>query len=144
MHAASFNIRTPHEFFQDVVLPQYEDFIKCNSSVRHALLALLVAYHMYEWAHPGKVPKKHFAGEYPQNLDVAESFEIARKIANGTKHFKSRIRTRAGPGFSSAFSEGFARPLNVEVSDGREESVDQILRRLIEFWKKQDETGTLG
>ena len=53
---------------------------------------------------------------------MVETLKVARSNANGTKHFAPRAKTRTQAGFSSAFSDGFARPLIIERSDGREQS----------------------
>ena len=42
-------------------------------------------------------------------------FELARNIANGTKHFSKKAKTQVQTGFSSGFSDGFACPLNVNL-----------------------------
>ena len=39
------------------------------------------------------------------------------------------------------FSDGFARPLNVEFDDGRKQSADVFLRQLVEFWVQQEKDG---
>ena len=45
-HTSSFDIKTADDFFRTVVIPQYEDFVDDELSVRHALLTTIVAYHM--------------------------------------------------------------------------------------------------
>ena len=52
MHGSSFDVRTPHDFLHEMVIPQHEDFERDNSSSRHALLAIILVYHMSEWVHP--------------------------------------------------------------------------------------------
>ena len=32
-----------------MIIPQHEDFREKNSSSRHALLTIILIYHMYEW-----------------------------------------------------------------------------------------------
>ena len=140
-HDSSFNIRTPHDFLHEMVIPQHKEFIANNSSSRYALITIILVYHMYEWVHGDKFSKEHFRSNYGNKKEMAEMFDLARKIANGTKHFKPKTRTKAQVGFSSAFSDGFARPLNVEYDDGREQSVDLFLRKMVEFWKQQEEVG---
>ena len=142
MHKSSFNIRTARDFLDKMIIPQYEDFRKKNSSSRHALLTIILVYHMYEWVHPN-IPfsEGHFKSTYENEDGVAEMFELARNIANGTKHFSQKTKTQVQTGFSSGFSDGFARPLNVEFDDGRKQSVDVFLRQLVEFWVQQEKDG---
>ena len=146
-HESSFNIRTARDFLHEIVIPQHDDFIANNSSSRHALLTILVSYHLYEWVHPQeKFSKDHFSENYKNELGMADIFELARGISNGTKHFLPKATTRTQTGFSSAFSEAFARPLNVEFPKDtvdvslsqKSVSVDLVLSKIVEFWKKQE------
>ena len=137
-HKSSFNIQTPHDFLHQLIIPQHNEFIQNNSSARHALLTIILVYHMYEWVHPKKpFQPYHFKSHYPSDLDMVGRFELARKISNGTKHFEPRANTHVQGGFSSDFSDEFARPLNVEFPGDREEPVDIFLRELVEFWQRQ-------
>ena len=83
--------------------------------------------------------KEHFAKTYPADSELADYFELARKICNGTKHFFPKAETRVQAGFSSGFSEGFARPLNLALQDDTEISTDQLLRTLADFWNRQQQ-----
>ncbi|MDH1468988.1 hypothetical protein [Shewanella sp. GD03713] len=140
-HTSSFDIKTADDYLTEMLLPQHEDFIKNNSSSRHALLTTIIAYHMYEWVHKTKFNQASFNTNYPGSPDIAIDLEVARNITNGTKHFKNKVKTRTQSGFSSGFSDGFARPLNIEFPDGTEESADKFLRRLVSFWQTQKEQG---
>ena len=66
---------------------------------------------------------------------------MARRITNGAKHFAPRAKTHTQVGFSSDFSDEFARPLNVEYDDGTQESADVFLRKMVDFWKGQGASG---
>ena len=140
-HTPLFGITTAADFFRELVIPQYEDFVANNSSCRHALLTTILAYHMYEWVHRRKFTADHFKSTYPQAASLADVFELARKITNGTKHFKPEPKTRTQKGFHSGFSDDFARPLMIEFTDGSEESADKFLCKMVEFWRVQQETG---
>lgn len=143
-HEASFEIRTAQDFLREMVIPQYNEFTSKNSSSRYALTAIILAYHMYEWVHCGrKFCPQYFKAKYPNDTGLVEKFDLARKITNGTKHFVSKVRTRKQSGFSSAFSDGFSRPLNVILDDGRWLSVDDLLRDIVSFWKRLDECSDL-
>ena len=141
MHKSSFNIRTARDFLHEMIIPQHEDFREKNSSSRHALLTIILVYHMYEWVHGCKFSIKHFRSTYKNEDGVAEMFELARNIANGTKHFSKKAKTQVQTGFSSGFSDGFACPLNVEFDDGRKQPADVFLRSLVKFWVQQKKGG---
>ena len=143
MHKSSFNIRTARDFLHEMIIPQHEDFREKHSSSHHALLAIILVYHMYEWVHGAPFSIKHFRSTYKNEDDVEQMFGLAKNIANGTKHFAQRATTQVQTGFSSGFSDGFARPLNVEFDDGRKQSVDVFLRQLVEFWVQQEKDGAL-
>ncbi len=146
-HRSSFGVANAGDFFRQIVLPQYADFLADNSSPRHALLVIIVAYHMYEWVHRRNFEVSHFERMYPSNKALANVFELARNITNGTKHFRSKAETRAhggfGPGFGRpGFGKGFARPrLIVTTSDGTEQSDVDFLRQIVDFWKQQESAG---
>ncbi|WP_051357849.1 hypothetical protein [Leisingera caerulea] len=138
---AVFFVGSADNLFTDVVAPQYEDFLKKNSDIRAAVCAIIVSYHLYEWATGNKFTRDRFDKRYPQNGDLADFFEIARKISNGVKHANPKIKTRTQPGFSSGFSSGFARPLVIVKEDGSEISVDDLLKRIVGFWEQQQALG---
>ena len=140
-HTSSFDITTAGEFFRIVVIPEYADFVANNASSRHALLTTIVAYHLYEWVNQRKFTANDFNSTYPNHLGLADIFELARNITNGTKHFDPKPTTRTQVGFSSAFSDGFARPLIVQYPDGSEQSADDFLGKMIAFWRNQETIG---
>ena len=143
-HDSSFNIRTPHHFLHEMIIPQYEEFRAKNSSSMYALLTIILVYHMYEWVHCKEFNINHFRKKYENKEEMAQLFELVRKIANGTKHFKPRAQTKVQSGFSSGFSNAFARPLIVEFDDGNKQSVDDLLYKMVEFWKHQEQVGAFG
>lgn len=96
---------------------------------------------MYEWVHGKPFKAKDFRTQYPNEHGLADTFDLARHITNGTKHFKPKAKTHTQGGFSSDFSDDFARPLNVEYGDGSQESADVFLRKVVDFWERQ---GTAG
>lgn len=141
-HMSSFGLKNAGDFFHQMVIPQHEEFISNNASSRYALLTTILAYHLFEWVHGKKFTEDHFLEKYPSHQDMVTIFEQARNITNGTKHFKSKdTTTKTQSGFSSAFSDGHARPLMVIYSDGSTASADQFLRTLIAFWKDQNSNG---
>ena len=141
-HKSSFEIKNADTFFNEMVLSQYEEFLRNNSSSRYALLTTIMAYHMYAWVHNRDCTPAAFKAAYPSHTSLAQDFEAAQLITNGTKHFRNKsVATRTQTGFSSAFSNEFARPLIIKYSDGTEISADQFIRKLIEFWKDQKANG---
>ncbi|MBI1209494.1 MAG: hypothetical protein GC191_19700 [Azospirillum sp.] len=142
---STFQIKNADDFFSEVVMPQYIDFLNTNSSSRHALLSILVVYHMYEWVFPSTVfSVEHFEKTFPVQAHLSEYFELARRISNGTKYFRTRktVSTRTQPGFSSGLSFGFAKPLMVGlVNSSGEISADELLNTIIQFWKSQKVSG---
>ncbi len=142
MTDSSFDVRTPNDYFIKMLLPQYEDFIKNNSSSRHALLTIILAYHMYEWVHNTTFNENDFNEKYINCRDVATKFNTARLITNGTKHFsKKEIETKVQLGFSSDFSNDFAKPLIIHYENGREVSADDLIYSIVDFWQKEKDNG---
>lgn len=136
-HSPEFGINDANGYFIEIVKPQYDDFLENNASRRYAILAILVTYHLFEWVHSGqKFTIEFFERTYPNDIALAKSFELARNIANGTKHFLQKTETRRQSGFSSGFTEGFARPLVVKHPDGEEQSVDKLLHDMMDFWTR--------
>ena len=140
-HKSSFDIQDANDFLNQMILPQHQEFLEKNSSSRAALLTFILVYHMYEWVHRHEFSQEHFSETYSNNEAMCEYFDAARRISNGTKYFAPRADTTVQAGFSSAFSDGFARPLNVILSDGRQVSADKLLRKLVQFWERQKQVG---
>ena len=141
-HSGSFDVKTPAGFLGQMVVPQYNDFLTNNASSRFALLCAVVAYHMYEWANNRtEFREADFKVRYPAKAHLAEWFELARRLVNGTKHFENRIATRTKTGFSSAFSSAFARPLYVIKDDGSQVSADDLLKEMVDFWSDEHAAG---
>ena len=141
-HESTFDIKTAKDFYNKIVFPQYQDFTHNSLSSRHALLSTIVLYHMYEWANGEKFTETHFRSRYSNDTDLIDSFELARKITNGTKHFGSGVKTRIQKGFNPGFDNGFARSsLVVEYSNGNEVSAEDFLAKLKCFWEEQNSIG---
>ena len=139
---SSFDVKNADDFFTQLVIPQYEEFLANNASSRHALLTTILAYHLYEWVHGEKFTEVSFLNRYPFHKEVMANFEEARNITNGTKHFKIKATaTKTQGGFSSGFSDGFARPLVIICSDGSTISADNFLRNIVNFWEEQKTKG---
>ncbi len=84
-HESTFDVKTPDDFFKIVILPQYEDFISKNSSQRHALLVILVTYHMYE-----RVNGKNLQLQASKaNIPIIQAFRIHLKLLEKLKMERS-------------------------------------------------------
>jgi hypothetical protein len=153
---ASFGITTPAQFYDLVGKPQYRLFRRSYPHAaspsaqksRHAIMSIICTYHLYDWFHGGeKFSLAHFDRHHPGQTAVRDMFEIARRVANGSKHFESRITSRVEQSFSSAFSPSFAQPaypaLLIEKDDGTELHVHDLLAALMGFWESQRTAGRL-
>jgi hypothetical protein len=153
---ASFGVTTPTQFYDLVVRPQYRLFKRSYpyaaspsaQQSRHAILSIICTYHMYDWFHGGdKFSRTHFDRHHRGQTAVRDMFEIARKVANGSKHFESRIASRVDASFSPAFSPAFAQEaypaLLIGKDDGTELHVRDLLASLIGFWESQRAAGKL-
>ena len=145
-----FDISTAGDFYEKIVKPQHQDFLDNNASSRYALLSILVTYHLHEWVggkfefgqtYKHKFFKDAFLERYPGFETEAEYFEVARRICNDTKHFLERAETRTQSGYSSSYSDSYARPLMIKISEDKEVSVDCLLKCLLAFWKKMKADG---
>jgi hypothetical protein len=155
VHERSFGIERANEFFEQILIPQYEDFLKDPLSPRYALLAIVAAYHMYDWAFKRKFTEDDFNKRYPSEKAALANLKIAQDIANGTKHFEKPSKSTAHPkakaktktfqregSFSRAFSPAFSIPmLMIQKDDGSQISADDLLENLIGFWKGQQAKG---
>ena len=140
---AQFNVGSAPDFFIEVVSPLYSAFVADNANVAKAVSAIVMSYHLFDWATGRKFEEKYFNEKYPEKPKLASDFEIARLLANGIKHDLDKIQTRTQSGFSSGFSSGFARPLVIVRPDGSKISVDDLLRSMFEFWQEQHDKGSL-
>jgi len=134
-----FNMGSPLDFYTVVVRPLYEEFVSNNGNIAKAVATITMAYHLYEWANNGqKFNEKRFKERYKNHAHLAAQFQIARQVANGVKHNLSNISTRSQAGFSSAFSEAFAKPLVIQDINGSKVSVDKLLKDIMDFWDEQN------
>jgi hypothetical protein len=145
----SFGISTSKEFLEKLHEEQ-KDFIATDClSARHALNAIITAYHLHEWVWAecrhrsdliqkwGLTSKKepeefraYLAGGCP-------GIEDARKVANGTKHFgPNKIPTGSHSGaFSRAFSpEAFDTSYLWIERNGVQVRAEHFIDELVKFW----------
>jgi hypothetical protein len=96
----TFDIKTPADLFERVLLPTYCEFVENNASSRHALQGVLVTYHLFDWANNEGFTDDAFARHYPEpeHREMLGVFWIARGLANGFKHFASPLPGKSHPG----------------------------------------------
>ena len=62
----------------EMVIPQHKEFIASNSSSRHALLTIILVYHMYEWVHGRTFSIDRFGTTYENEATMGEMFGSIR------------------------------------------------------------------
>ena len=112
----------------------HDAFVANNGSVHFGLSAVLVLYHMYD-----KFYRRQFGHDKGRSSNFPDEntykmFKIAQRLANSSKHAEVTIETIRQSGFSSGFSDGFARPLNVKF-DGEIVSLDNLVAVLYTYWE---------
>ena len=147
-HSGSFGITTPAEFLEQLLLPQHSDFQSNNASSRFALTCAIFGYHLYDWVNPTRIIKNNLRADFearyashPAKAHLAEMFDLARRLTNGTKHFENRIGTGTQSGFSAAFSSAFRRPLFVIRDNGSQIGADELLKEIVDFWTAERAAG---
>src|SRR5262245_40879910 len=104
-HSASFGITNAKQSLAKLHEEQ-TDFVTSHClSERHALNATITAYHLHEWVWGEWLQKRedlrkewgvNCADDFRKYLSadqICPAMEDARKITNGTKHFKNKIVT---------------------------------------------------
>jgi hypothetical protein len=146
---ATFGATTAKEFL-DKLHEEQADFIASHClSTRHALNAIITAYHLHEWVwgecranRPELIKKwglapKRGADEFLAYLiGQCPGIEDARRVANGTKHFGlKKIETGTHDGaFSSDFSDAFDVSYLWIERDGTRERAKSFVDELADFW----------
>jgi hypothetical protein len=147
----SFGISTSKEFL-DKLHEEQKDFVATHcQSARHALNAIITAYHLHEWVWgeyrdrsdliqkwglTSKKDAKEFRA-YLADQTRCPGIEDARKVANGTKHFglgKISTGSHSGAFQRSAFSSGFdVSHLWIERC-GTKMRAEDFIDELVKFW----------
>jgi hypothetical protein len=149
-----FGITGPTALFHNLREEQI-DFEKedCLSS-RHAINAIMTAYHLHEWvwkaylkqrsdlhaAFQLKPGEKALCLQFKSWLETAcPAMVEARKVTNGAKHLRVRVPTGEHKG---AFDRNVFQNDAFDVSYlwiervGREQRAEAFIRELVEFWEK--------
>ena len=148
----SFDITTPHQFFDKLIVEQKS--VEANlTSARHAINAAMTAWHLLEWvwgdAVKGNNNVRKKLGEPSKNIDAFRNFvlkqcpemETMQCICEGSKHVGGTKGSRVSSTsvhqgkFSKAYGKGFNRPrLRVENINGSIRYFDNELEAVINFW----------
>jgi hypothetical protein len=149
----SFNITTPGALFQKL-LDEQKDFEREHClSARHALNAVMTAYHLHEWVWGAFIKKRRdvqAALQLPREKGPATigsflawlkkqcpAMVDAQLITNGTKHYGSDIQTGTHKG---AFQRSAFQANVFDVSylwverNGRKQRAEEFVGELTEFW----------
>jgi len=142
---SSFGLNTAADLLQKLRHERAE-FIQSNCiDQRHALNAVMTAYHLCEWVFPELSGRPNFPhsnlSDFREALkDMADSpIADAGRITNGTKHFKQdRIRTGEHKG---VFQRNMVQPdvfdvsyLWLEREGGRRQQLEEFVDELVQFW----------
>jgi hypothetical protein len=159
-HSASFGITNAKQFL-DKLHEEQKDFVASRClSVRHALNAIITAYHLHEWVWGEWLQKRHdlrkqwgvnSADDFREYLSsdrlLCPAFEDARKVTNGTKHFKNKIETGHHRG---AFQRGLFQDGAFDVSylwidrDDKQQRAEAFIDELVKFWDQFFEQYKIG
>jgi hypothetical protein len=147
-HSASFGTTNAKQFLEKLHDEQ-KDFVASNClSERHALNAIITAYHLHEWVWGEWLQKRqdlrkewgvNSSGEFGRRLanQYCPALEEARKIANGTKHFENRIVTGHHRG---VFQRGVFQKDSFDVSrlwidrGDKSQLAEDFIDELVKFW----------
>jgi hypothetical protein len=148
----SFNITNARSFLEKLH-EEKDDFVASHClSARHALNAIITAYHLHEWVwgeclkeRPGLIDEwglqkrkcpKDFANYLADTFCPA--LVDARLVVNGTKHFGlGKISTGAHQG---AFQRNTFQADAFDVSylwierGGKQQKAEEFIKELVDFW----------
>lgn len=131
-----FPIENSSDFWNEVAAPAAHKFRAENSSLPLGLAATIFLFHLFEKHYGEKFLKGNSTNASRFSSLTEDNFELARKVANSSKHLKINIQTLRQGGFSSAFSDDFARPLNI-IDGDRRKSLDQLVSALYTHWENE-------
>ena len=147
----SFDITSASAFLAKFQEEQSDFHASHCLSARHALNAIITAYHLHEWVWGECRDRAELVKKWGLKANGdAKDFEVylsrfcpalddARKIANGTKHFGlNKIDTGAHHGRfqRSAFSDAFDVSYLWIERDGDQQRAEDFIKELAEFWLK--------
>lgn len=152
---ASFDIGTPSDFLQKL-RDEQADFIKSDClDARHALNAVMTAYHLHEWVWGGFAKRDYTLhrtlGLRRAHLDEFKKYILgkcpalqdAEALTNNTKHFGNDHKVIPLPTgkHEGAFQRDAFQDDAFDVSylwierDGKRQRAEDFIRELVEFWE---------
>jgi hypothetical protein len=152
---ATFGITSPKGML-DKLTDEFRDFEDGHClSARHAMNAVITAYHLHEWVwgafvkqrgdlqddwqlSPGKKSRCEDFRNWLEREQQCPAMADARMVANGTKHFGiSKIPTGAHRGL---FQRNMVQAHGFDVSylwierNGRKQRAEEFIKELHDFW----------
>ncbi len=143
-----FEIKNSIDFYR-LMIENYDDFRENPDSSRHAINCSISAYHMAEWIWGDWLKSDHeswkrMGGVRDRNSfkkwvdGETEWFKLVQGVANGSKHFASKLQnTRsAGTYVADGYVErGYQKErLEIEV-DGRWIEATTVVEQTLLFWR---------
>jgi hypothetical protein len=149
MDMAVFEITTARHFLQKLHDEQ-SDFANSQSqSSRHALNAVITAYHLHEWVWEARNARQDLQQAWPYKCakqfrqdhlnHLCPHIDVARTLANGTKHVRLKNGVSTGKR-RPVFQPNVFQPNVFDVGhlwvehNGKRERADFFISELVNFW----------
>ena len=138
----------PQWWFDEIVVPNYRDFLGNALSQRHAFNAFVTTYHMWErlyWyyretgsPHLGAQSEEQFLKHLSSSSQCPDLEEL-RNAANPVKHSYLRAKAKAFPFYRTEYTSTGQTQVPVVggsliLPSGRE--VNDLLGTVMQFWTK--------
>lgn len=143
-----FEITDSVSFYRKM-LEEYDDFVEDPNSSRHAVNCALSAYHIAEWIWGDWLGTDYETWKelgirdrqsFLTWVDTAQPwFKIVQGIANGSKHFSSKLAaTRlSGSYVDDGYVESGYQSMNLEVEVEKDRWIEAVIvmEEVVIFWK---------
>jgi hypothetical protein len=150
-------VSTAREFFDEIVTPDFHDFLADTASLRKAFHCALSLYHLHEWvfADHGSQLGDASARDFDRRLcSQSTDFQLIRDIANAAKHMvlnrdPQRLTHSANVEIqSTAFGEGAygqgpyggGKRARAHVGPTTYEELDAVARDVFNMWTQMFQT----
>jgi len=136
-----FGFNSAQEFWDELVLPAYEDF-QAAPTRRHAIMAAFAAWHIQDWIwhqqHPGEDTRNNKDYQLFQQQLFASCPELPwiHDVADAGKHRglgRQSVEVRA---VKSTWPRN-ATPLTMTLDDGTQHDFADVLSRVIQYWRQK-------
>ena len=151
MTSESFAIRTPAEYFDRVLLPNYREFESSPSDIRLVMNLAVSCLSLRDWmlvafkdSAPERIGGARTKGDYQQHLNAKEPlYAEVCAIANASKHLElehgSRVGFRANEVQVEFLRVGDPvglplRPIKTRLASGKLVTVNWMLGRVVAMW----------